>query len=412
MIVIGGTYQEHVTVPIHDGLGGSGLRAAASLRAVEAPTLVTCLDPMTRQRAESDLATLSIQVAAVDRDESVSFEYFTPMSPPCVTGRSASHEQLLVADDETVLLFGMIETGPRQISSERLVFDPQGPCDPLLFERPTFSTNKLAVVANAREVAALAPGATDLSTAASLVVRTSGAAAVIVKDGAHGCLVATAGKESLEWVGPNPTRSVWPLGSGDIFSAAFAHAWASGAEPLESARVASNAAAYWCATRHAQVSEAILQGLSVSECLSSASPELRVGQRRATVYLAAPFFTLSQRWLVDLCRNALIGLGADVFSPLHDVGFGDDSVACEDLDGLGRSDSVLALLDGWDPGSVYEVGWAHRLGLPVVGFVNDPRHEGAKMLVGEGAELHDDLSSALYRAVWAGQGAQVVAGRS
>jgi hypothetical protein len=30
------------------------------------------------------------------------------------------------------------------------------------------------------------------------------------------------------------------------------------------------------------------------------------------------------------------------------------------------------------------------------------------MLVGTGAELHQDLSSALYRAVWAGQGQPLV----
>jgi nucleoside 2-deoxyribosyltransferase len=122
------------------------------------------------------------------------------------------------------------------------------------------------------------------------------------------------------------------------------------------------------------------------------------------VYLAAPFFSLADRWLVETCRSVLLGLGAEVFSPLHDVGPGGYEVAKRHLDGLDRSDAVLALLDGWDPGTVYEVGWAHRKGLPVVGFLQGPAHEGTKMLVGTGAELHQDLSSALYRSVWAGQG--------
>jgi nucleoside 2-deoxyribosyltransferase len=86
------------------------------------------------------------------------------------------------------------------------------------------------------------------------------------------------------------------------------------------------------------------------------------------VYLAGPFFSLAERWLVETSRAVLAGLGASVFSPLHDVGVGGDEVAAPDLDGLRRADAVFALLDGWDPGTVYEVGWAHREDLPVVGF--------------------------------------------
>ena len=79
-------------------------------------------------------------------------------------------------------------------------------------------------------------------------------------------------------------------------------------------------------------------------------------------------------------------------------------MAALDLAGLDRAAAVLALLDGWDPGTLYEVGWAQRKGLPVVCYLQGMQREGAKMLVGSGAELHDDLSTALYRAAWAGQG--------
>lgn len=63
------------------------------------------------------------------------------------------------------------------------------------------------------------------------------------------------------------------------------------------------------------------------------------------------------------------------------------------------------------PGTLYEVGWAHNKGTAVVGFLQAPGHEGSKMLVGTGAELHQDLSSALYRSVWAGQGHPLTPGR-
>ena len=107
-----------------------------------------------------------------------------------------------------------------------------------------------------------------------------------------------------------------------------------------------------------------------------------------------------------------MGLGSTVFSPLHNVGTGGDEVAAMDLAGLEGCNAVFALLDGWDSGTVYEVGWAHRHGLPVVGFRNSPDDPGTKMLVGSGAEIHDDLASALYRVVWAGQGHPLIAGRA
>ena len=230
---------------------------------------------------------------------------------------------------------------------------------------------------------------------------------MIVKDSARGCLV-TQRDGSVSRVGPYPTRSVWPLGSGDIFAAAYTHAWVNGADPLQAARVGSSGAAWWCATRSARLPAAILAGTPVCDLLPEASPELAIPDTAPLVYLAAPFFTLAERWLVETCRKVLWGLGADVFSPLHDVGFGGYEVAARDLEGLDRADVVLALLDGWDPGTLYEIGWAHRKGLPVVGFLDDSSDEGAKMLAGSGAELHKDLASALYRAVWAGQGHPLV----
>jgi len=243
------------------------------------------------------------------------------------------------------------------------------------------------------------------ASAARQVRAASGAVAVVVKDGARGCLVLTGdGDGILTRVGAYPTRSVWPLGSGDVFAAAYAHAWDQGAEPVEAARIASSSAAWRCGTRATVVPSRILAGASVGDVLEDAGAELVVPDDEPLVYLAAPFFTLADRWLVETCRGVLTGLGTRVFSPVHDVGPGGDEVAARDLEGLEGAQAVLALLDGWDPGTVYEVGWAHRTGLPVVGFIQGPSQEGTKMLVGTGAELHQDLSSALYRAVWAAHG--------
>ncbi|MCF6511670.1 hypothetical protein E9564_07690 [Blastococcus sp. MG754427] len=409
MKIVGGTYAERVTVPAHeDDASGSGMRAAGALGPGTAE-LVTAIDAATAEVAEVAAATRGIERTMIDRDEKVGFNYFTPVSDPSVDGPGATHAPL-VAEDETVLVFGMVEHGPRRVRAQRLVVDPQRPRDLTGLNLEGLTGDRLGVVANARETSALAGGILDPARAAQQVLTRSGAEVVVVKEAGRGCLVVTEGAEPVR-VGPHPTRTVWPLGSGDVFAAGFTHAWDSGADPVEAARVASNAAAWWCGTRRDRVPPEILAGVPVETLLPGAGGELPVLERPPLIYLAAPFFTLAERWLVETCRAVLQGLGARVFSPLHDVGPGGDEVAAGDLDGLRDSDAVLALLDGWDPGTVYEVGWAHRHTLPVVGFLNGPAHEGTKMLVGTGAELHSDLSSALYRGVWAGLGHPLTAER-
>jgi nucleoside 2-deoxyribosyltransferase len=120
------------------------------------------------------------------------------------------------------------------------------------------------------------------------------------------------------------------------------------------------------------------------------------------VYLAGPFFDVGARWLVSLAYHALGGLGAHAFSPMHHVGVGGDEVARPDIDGLEHSHSVLALLDGSDPGTLFEMGYAAARGIPAVGFAEQPGRDEYKMIRGLGAFLTSDLSVAVYHAIWAG----------
>lgn len=383
---------------------------AASILGRSAARLVTAVDEATADVAAAAAAALGVGAEFTTRDQPVGFHYFTPVSDPSIDGPGARHAEPLTADDDTVLVFGMVERGPREISAARLVVDPQRPRDLAGLDMEGLRGQKVAVVANAGEAAALARFSGTTADHARAILARQHVDIVIVKDSGRGCVVVDGDADPVR-VGPHPTKTVWPLGSGDVFAAAFAHAWDGGADAIEAARVASSSAAWWCATRQTPVPDAILAGTPIHDVLDGAGPELVVPDRPPLIYLAGPFFTLAERWLVETCRAVLNGLGARVFSPLHDVGPGGDEVAVKDLAGLRDSDAVLALLDGWDPGTVYETGWAHRNGIPVVGFLNSPGHEGTKMLVGTGAELHDDLSSALYNAVWAGQGHAVSGAR-
>jgi nucleoside 2-deoxyribosyltransferase len=122
------------------------------------------------------------------------------------------------------------------------------------------------------------------------------------------------------------------------------------------------------------------------------------------VYLAGPFFNIAQRWLVEESRLALRGMSLKVFSPLHDIGLGSGhDVAPQDLEGLKRCRAVLALVDGVDPGTVFEVGFARSLEKPVVALAESTGEEPLKMISGSGCDVVSDFVTAIYRAAWAAQ---------
>lgn len=72
-----------------------------------------------------------------------------------------------------------------------------------------------------------------------------------------------------------------------------------------------------------------------------------------------------------------------------------------DLAGLDDCQVVLAILNGSDTGTVFEVGYAVAKGIPVVGLAQNMRPEDLKMAIGSGCTIVGDLASAIYQAVWA-----------
>ena len=137
----------------------------------------------------------------------------------------------------------------------------------------------------------------------------------------------------------------------------------------------------------------------MADLLETVPVETVPGQGR--LYLAGPFFSTAERWLIEHLRDALDALDVAVFSPLHDVGLGGDEVAARDLAGLDQATGVLAILDGHDCGTLFEIGWARARGLPVVALTLDPASAAYTMLRGTDCVLLDDLATAAYRASWA-----------
>lgn len=396
MIVVGGTYVEDVVDPSSSILAGSGLRAAASIAAQgRAVTLVTAIDEHNGPALEAVAGGVGVTLDVRSREQPVAFVYRTPVSAPRLYGADQDIG-VLDASDDAVLAYAMVEARLGQIDAGYLIIDPQG------LQRGQGDVSSGGLKARARALIANNGEATALSghhsaAHAAQALLDLGVDVTVVKAGARGAWLATTSLAKPTWIPPCPTAKVWPIGSGDAFTAGFADAWSHGAEPVEAARAGSTWAARWCATKQLAPARG-----------SDYMPASQLPLDAACVYLAGPLFDTAQRWLLDEIRSGLLDVGVNVFSPWHDVGFGGASadIAQRDLAGLAASSAVLAIADGLDAGTMFECGWAARAAIPVIALAERAPKEELTMLSGPWATVHTDLATAVYHAAWAALGWQ------
>lgn len=141
---------------------------------------------------------------------------------------------------ELVLCFGLIECKP-PINADVLVFDPQAGHRARPPSVNEYKFSRLAIVANFKEICSMlfTPMAPDghmhsPSSAGESLRKQEGCEVVVVKNGVEGATVVTA--ERTAHVPSVRTESVFPIGSGDVFSGVFATHWAAlGKDPVDAA---------------------------------------------------------------------------------------------------------------------------------------------------------------------------------
>lgn len=390
--IAGGCYFEHCLRPAWDAIFGSAVRAAALLAHATQVELHTYVEPRWRRDIDARASALGFVLHAHEAPFTIAFTYTHPLSTPIISPplHKIAQQRSFEVSGSVVLRFGMLETSVK-VAGDRVIYDPQSATGPVPFQANGSTAEHLVVVANMNE-AGLLTGESNPRSAARVVRELHHAEVVIIKQGVHGALVVSEDGEAA--VPAYSSERVFSIGSGDVFAAAFAYFWGElRRAPREAADIASRVTALYCRSKalppHDLDAEALL-------ALSLTPATLAPGR----AYLAAPFFTLPQRWLVEEARNHLLGAGLDVFSPIHDVGAGGNEVAKADLEGLAGCDRVLALLDGEDVGTVFEIGYARARGLHVVAFAENVSEEDLKMIVGSGCHVVDDLGSAIYRTAW------------
>ena len=388
--VVGGLYRERCLWPAWNRLLGSGGRAAAALVGhVDDITFRTYASPTTVEDFTPEAQIDGLQFRSEPVSQLISFDYVHSLSTPVIAPsppRISTYEPIN-ARAEVVLRFGMLE-GTARVESDRCVYDPQSAFSPQPFGRNASHAAKLAIVGNRREITEL--GRSDDPAEASARLLHDGAEVVIVKSGAQGAHVITTTETTH--VPAYRSDTVWTLGSGDVFAAMFAARWGvHGDTPTAAARLASAAVSAYANDRQLPIP-------STESLRREATSATAVA---GEVYLAGPFFTVSQRWLIEEVRQGLTNLGLVVFSPLHEIGPGPpNEVAPADLAALRKCDLVFAILDGLDSGTLFEVGYARALEKPVYALAQDVPARHLKMIEGSECRLYHDLVTALHHTVW------------
>lgn len=389
--VVGGVYAERCVEPHWDDVYGSGGRAAASISEAVSPRLVTYRASSLADGLENLRLVYGLDIEGPEIDEGVSFDYIHSLAVPRITPRpdAIRRRPAIEVSGDIVLRFGMLE-GDATVQARRAVYDPQSAFGPVPFRQNGSSADELALILNRFEARRLTNEA-DPETALVRLIELERASVVVLKMGGYGALVGTDGRTVK--VPAYRSERVFKIGSGDVFSAAFTLFWGKeGRDPVEAADLASRATSYYCATRALP----LLSGDDLKK-LSLEPVKPSSGQ----VYLASPFFNLAERWIVEEARSLLLDMGVPTFSPLHDVGVGPGhEVAPLDLAGIDASRAVLAILNGSDVGTVFEVGYAVARQLPVVALAQNMRAEDLKMIEGTGCTVVEDLVSAIYQVVW------------
>ena len=396
--VVGGVYEERCLRPAWHEIYGSGGRACSAIASM-APhvqvQLVCYADDDARQTMTARCALERTQLSATPIQSTAAFRYVHGLARPLLRGIKPGAPPLR-HQAHNILRFGLVE-GDAIVDGQNVVYDPQNATSPTLFHANGSRASRLAVVLNEREAAALTGlhgmGAAELARA---VRELDHAECVVLKRGPLGACVLAP--EGVVDVPAYETTSVWKLGSGDIFSAHFALRWALENRPAaESALLASRATAVYCQTQGFPNAKAF-DGFAGHPVVASS----RYLQGYAPhAYLAGPFFTLAQLWLIDQARANLQQLGFDVFSPFHDVGHGSAmDVVGPDLEALRKSDLVFAIVDGLDSGTLYEIGYACARDIPVIMYCENETSENLKMMVGSGCIVRNDYVSAIYQTLW------------
>lgn len=406
--IIGGCYREVCHWPNSDIVMGSGGRAArliAELSQSKGTHLHSLLPTKFEINLKQHFVLVACEFHIENINELITFEYLHPLSVPEIypSRNTIGQKKVLIdIEEDNVLVYGMLESDIK-IKAKKLVYDPQDSVSPLTLQERQFDADSIALILNHSEAVysytKLRPSEAVPSKIEELVdvlFDDNSVEVVVIKNGHRGAFVKERNSDG-EWVSAYKTDSVYPIGSGDCYAAAFAYYWSvEQIDAITAAKRASIVAAFYCDTKTYPSADNVLK------LYDDYSPLASNDLTGKSVYLAGPFFNLKEIWMVNQARLTLNHIGLTVFSPYHDVGVGTaDQVVHKDIEAIENSDVIYALFDDHDPGTLFEIGYAVKIGIPVVIYTETSSKEHLKMFEGMGCKITTDFATSIYHTCWA-----------
>lgn len=372
MHIAGGLYQEICLHPAWNALFGSGGRAAQALAALGGKTMLHSYFENDQSISLEPYLDRGIELALHYRQAPIAFAYFHPLSTPYLEPSIIAQETAFHVNGDTVLRFGLVE-GDAVVRAKRAVFDPQGWRNPLHFSENGSHADEVALVLNAQELVSRS-GTSDIEVAARELIKTGVAKVVVVKRGVRGAIVVSD-MQPTRIIPAFRSPSVFKLGTGDVFSAIFAHYWGClGEDSAAAAEQASLGVAYY-----AQYRDFPRERLHrVTEPVGHAS--------RGSVAVWAATDTLGRHYLLEETLHRLRELGVDA-----------GHVRTTSVDQ--RFAALLVLPDGLPSDFIEAISENSVAARPVV--VLDEAEVYDRKGLPQMVCVTKDFTSALYQVAWA-----------
>ena len=391
--VIGGTYREIDFDDVSMEIFGSGFRCTKFL--LENKNRVNFItsgnNEAIRFLKENQKVYTQLSFECHKYDELITFQYSFALDEPSIFPSllNISKTEKWEFEGDDVIAFGMLES-EYKIECKRVVYDPQTSIEPTRFCE-IGKAEELVYIINRNEAHSIA-SSKDIEEIKRYFFKKENVIAFIIKNGPYGATLYT---ESDEYIIPcYITENVFKIGSGDIFTASFGYYWMSKKLSLkESALLASKSTAIYC-DKKAYV--------DFTKDLKFPYKEFNARDFSIKqVYLASPFFALSELILVDKIRKSLLSFGVKVFSPFHDIGLGEEiSIAKKDLEGINNSDVIFVVLDNLDSGTLIESGFSMASGKTIIGYHRTCDENKLLMLKPGDFTTYNNLTTALYQTIW------------
>lgn len=380
MHIVGGLYRELCCVPEWNAVWGSGGRAAAALSLISPGSTLYSYAVDHDNESVALLKRLGLKVELNKRSTDIVFAYFHPLSKPHIEPNIEGIElqQPIKVDGDAVLRFGLIE-GDAIVTAKRAVYDPQTWRNPVAFRANGSAAQELAIVLNELELFSLT-NLNNLELAVALLMEKDCASVVVVKRGFQGATVFDRSGQRTN-IPAYKSSEVFKIGTGDIFSAIFAHYWAEkNVCAIDSANRASRFVAAYC----------------------DGAGQLPIIDNECANYVPAKKFTygsvlilgavdsLGRRYIVEEAKFVFQEFGINAFNPVLDE------------PAFSSEKAILIIADGFDESAFNGyIENAKIKKIPIVIMREGAAYINEGLFVGTQVVIVGDFSSAIYHTAWA-----------